>query len=156
MSKAKSPIPEGFHTLTPQLTVDEAAQAIEWYKKALGAREASRAVAPDGKVMHAELWIGNSPIMVNDDLMGAKGPKGYGGSPASFWIYVDDCDALFTRAIAAGEQAGTGPMSSVQDQFWDDRAGMLTDPFGYRWTIATRERVCATLWSGTHVPKGRP
>src|SRR6188474_531796 len=90
MSKAKNAIPEGFHTVTPVLTLDNAAQAIDWYKKALGAEEISRFSGPDGKIMHAELKIGTSRIMLNDPVMGNKGPKELGGSPASFWIYVDD------------------------------------------------------------------
>src|SRR5436189_3464593 len=104
MTKAKSAIPEGFHSVTPQLTLDDAASAIEWYKTALGAVETSRAVGPDGKIMHAELRIGNSPIMLNDAMMGSKGPKTLGGSPVSLWIYVEDADALFNRAVAAGGQ----------------------------------------------------
>ncbi len=83
MAKAKNAVPEGFHTITPQLTLDDAAQTIDWYKKALGAQEVSRAVGPDGKVMHAELRIGNSPVMMNDAMGGGKGPKSMGGSPAS-------------------------------------------------------------------------
>src|SRR5436190_23430691 len=102
MAKAKSAVPESYHTVTPQLTLDNAAQAIEWYKKALGAEEKGRAVGPDGKIMHADLVIGNSHFMVNDAMGGSKTPKSYGGSPASFWIYVGDCDALFTRALVAG------------------------------------------------------
>src|SRR3979490_2179129 len=105
MAKAKSAIPEGLHTITTQLTLDHAAEAIDWYKKALGAEETSRATGPDGKIMHAELRIGDSRIMVNDALMGGKGPIALGGSPASFWIYVEDCDALFNRAVAAGGAA---------------------------------------------------
>ena len=139
MAKAKSAVPEGFHTVTPQLTLDNAAQAIDWYKKALGAEEVSRATGPDGKIMHADLRIGNSHIMLNDAMMGGKGPKALGGSPASLWIYVDDCDALFKRAVAAGAQTGGGPMGTVQDQFWGDRCGTLTDPHGYSWTIATHK-----------------
>jgi PhnB protein len=139
MAKAKSPIPEGFHSVTPQLTLDSAAQAIDWYKKALGAQEISRAVGPDGKIMHADLKIGNSHIMVNDAMMGGKGPKTLGGSPMSLWIYVEDADALFNRAVAAGGQPGTGPMGRMQDQFWGDRCGTLFDPAGYQWTIATRK-----------------
>jgi PhnB protein len=140
MAKAKSAVPEGFHTVTPQLTLDNAAQAIDWYKKALGAEELSRATGPDGKVMHADLRIGNSHIMVND-VMGAdgKGPKAFGGSPASLWIYVEDCDALFNRAVAAGGKVVGGPMGKMGDQFWGDRAGTLTDPQGYKWTIATHK-----------------
>jgi PhnB protein len=139
MAKAKSALPEGFHTVTPQLTLDNAAQAIDWYKKALGATEVSRAAGPDGKIMHAELQIGNSKIMVNDAMMGGKGPRALGGSPMSLWLYVDDCDALFNRAIAAGAKTQEGPMGKVSDQFWGDRAGTLIDPAGYQWTIATHK-----------------
>ena len=139
MAKAKSAVPEGFHTVTPQLTLDNAAQAIDWYKKALGADEVSRAVGPDGKVLHAEVQIGNSRIMLNDAMGGGKGPKAFGGSPASLWIYVEDCDALFNRAVAAGARVFDGPMGSMADQFWGDRCGTLTDPQGFSWTIATRK-----------------
>lgn len=139
MAKAKSPIPQGFHAVTPQLTLDNAAQTIEWYKKALGAEEASRAVGPDGKIMHADLKIGDSHIMVNDAMGGSKSPRTCGGSPASFWIYVADADALFNRAIAAGAKPGGGPMGAMQDQFWGDRTGTLVDPEGYQWTIATHK-----------------
>ena len=139
MAKAKSPVPAGLHSVTPQLTLDNAAKSIEWYKKALGAEEISRFAGPDGKIMHAELKIGNSHFMANDVMMGGKGPKAYGGSPASFWIYVPDADALYKQAIAAGAKQAEGPMAGMQDQFWGDRCGMLTDPEGYRWTIATRK-----------------
>ena len=107
MAKAKKAVPEGHHTVTPQLTLDNAAQAIDWYKKALGAEEVSRAVGPDGKIMHAEVRIGDSLIMLNDEMGGAKSPKAIGGSPASLWIYVEDCDALFNRAVAAGATGGS-------------------------------------------------
>ncbi len=104
MAKAKSPVPPGYHTVTPQLTLDNAAAAIEWYKRALGAEEFGRAVGPDGKIMHSELRIGDSRIMVNDAMMGFKGPLAMGGSPAALWIYVEDCDSLFHRAVSAGAQ----------------------------------------------------
>jgi uncharacterized glyoxalase superfamily protein PhnB len=139
MAKAKKAVPEGHYTVTPQLTLDNAAQAIDWYKKALGAEEVARAVGPDGKILHAEIRIGNSLIMLNDAMMDGKGPKAFGGSPASLWLYVDDADALFNRAVAAGARAGDGPMGRMSDQFWGDRAGMFTDPHGYKWTIATRK-----------------
>jgi PhnB protein len=139
MAKAKSPIPEGFHTVTPQLTLDNCADAIDWYKKGLGAQELSRAVGPDGKIMHAEIKIGDSKIMLNDAIMGGKGPKAMGGSPISLWVYVDDCDALFNRAVKSGAEVMPGPMGAVMDQFWGDRSGTLTDPHGYRWTIATHK-----------------
>ena len=135
MATAKKPIPEGFHTVTPQLTLDNAAQAIDWYKQALGAQEVSRAPGPDGKLMHAELRIGDSRIMLNDPVMGNKGPKALGGSPASLWLYVEDCDALFNRAVSAGGQVRM-PMG---DQFWGDRCGTVADPHGYSWTIATHK-----------------
>src|SRR5216684_3468096 len=102
MAKAKKAVPEGHHTVTPQLTLDNAAQAIDWYKKALGAEEVARAVGPDGKIMHAEIRVGDSLIMLNDAMGGGKGPKAIGGSPASLWVYVEDCDALFNRAVTAG------------------------------------------------------
>jgi len=139
MAKAKSPIPPGFHSLTPQLTLDNAAKSIDWYKKALGAEEVSRFAGPDGKIMHAELRIGDSKFMVNDVMMGGKGPQGHNGSPASFWIYTQDCDALFNRAVGAGAQIMPGGMGNMQDQFWGDRSGTIVDPEGYRWTIATRK-----------------
>ena len=139
MAKAKSPVPEGYNTVIPQLTLDNAAQAIEWYKKGLGAEEKGRAVGPDGKILHADLQIGSSRLFVNDAMMGSKTPKSFGGSPASFWVYVADCDTLFNRAIAAGAQPGGGPMGQLQDQFWGDRSGTIVDPAGYTWTIATRK-----------------
>jgi len=140
MAKAKSAVPAGFHTVTPQLTLDNAAQTIEWYKKALGAEELSRATGPDGKIMHAEIRVGDSIIMLND-VMGpnAKGPRAYGGSPASVWIYVQDSDAVFNRAVAAGARVPDGPMGKMADQFWGDRTGTFKDPEGYLWTIATHK-----------------
>src|SRR5229473_6168813 len=119
MAKAKKAVPEGFHTVTPHLILDSAAQAIDWYKKALGAEELTRAVGPDGKFMHAEIRIGDSLIMLNDAMGGGKGPKAIGGSPASLWIYVEDCDALFNRAVGAGAQVHM----AMGDQFWGDRCG---------------------------------
>lgn len=119
--------------MTPQLTLDNAAEAIDWYKKAFGVQEISRGLGPDGKIMHAELAIGNSRFMVNDVMRG-KGPKGFGGSPASFWLYVDDSDALFNRAVKEGAQI----QMPIENQFWGDRAGAVADPAGYTWWIATR------------------
>jgi len=139
MAKAKGPVPQGFHTITPQLTLDNAAAAIDWYKKALGAEEKGRAVGPDGKILHAEIRVGDSIVMLHDAMMGSKGPKSMGGSPAALWIYTEDCDALFNRALAAGGQPGNGPMGQMQDQFWGDRCGTFIDPHGFQWTIATRK-----------------
>jgi PhnB protein len=135
MAKAAKAVPEGYHTITPQLTLDNAAQTIDWYKKALGAEEIDRSVGPDGKVMHAELKIGDSRIMVNDVMMGARGPQAFGGSPASLWLFVDNSDALYNRAIGAGAK----PQMPMADQFWGDRAGAVADPAGYTWWIATRK-----------------
>jgi PhnB protein len=134
MAKAAKPVPEGYHTVTPQLTLDNAAQTIEWYKKALGAEEVGRSVGPDGKIMHAEVKIGDSRIMVNDVMMG-KGPNAFGGSPASLWLYVENSDALFNRAVAAGAKV----QAPLADQFWGDRGGAVADPAGYTWWIATRK-----------------
>jgi PhnB protein len=138
MTKAKTPVPEGYHTVTPQLTLDNAAQAIEWYKNALGAEELGRAEGPDGKIMHATLRIGDSRIMLNDEMGGSKGPRALGGSPMSLFLYVPDCDALFNRAVAAGAKV-SGDMGQMADQFWGDRAGTVSDPYGYHWWIATHK-----------------
>ena len=135
MAKAKRAIPEGYATVTPQLTIENAAAALDWYKLALGAEELARSLGPDGKIMHAEIKIGSSRLMVNDDVMGGKGPKAYGGSPASLWLYLDDCDALFNRAVAAGAEVAM----ALGDMFWGDRFGAVNDPFGYRWSFATRK-----------------
>ena len=136
--RAKKSVPDGYHTVTPQLTLDNASEAIDWYKKALGAEELSRFSDHDGKILHAELRIGDSRIMVNDVLMG-KGPRAFGGSPAALWVYVDDCDTLFNRAIAAGARV-SGAMGALAEQFWGDRSGTLVDPSGYQWTIATHKQ----------------
>jgi len=140
MAKAKSFIPQGLHSVTPHLMLSNAASAIDWYMRAFGAVEVGgRAVGPDGKIMHAELQIGDSRLMLNDAMGGSKSAKGFGGSPISLWIYVPDCDTLFNRAVKAGAQVGPGPMGQLADQFWGDRTGMLKDPYGYSWTIATRK-----------------
>ena len=138
MARTTRAVPEGFHTVTPQLILENTAQAIDWYKRALGAEELSRAAGPDGKLMHAEIRVGDSRLMLNDEMGGGKSPRALGGSPISLWVYVEDCDALFNRALAAGAQI-SGPMGKMTDQFWGDRSGTLTDPFGYRWSIATHK-----------------
>ena len=135
MTKTKQAVPEGFHTVTPVLTLDNAAQAIEWYKQALGAEEISRSLGPDGKVMHAEIKIGDSLVMMNDVMIGQRGPQSLGGSPASLWLFVEDSDALFNRAVSAGATV----QMPLEDQFWGDRAGAVADPAGYTWWIATRK-----------------
>ena len=139
MAKAKKAVPEGHHTVTPQLTLDNAAQAIDWYKKALGAEEVSRAVGPDGKIMHAEIRIGDSLIMLNDAMGGGKGPKAIGGSPASLWIYVEDCDALFNRAVAAGAQVPPGRWGRCRISSGAIAPAPSPTRTGTRWTIATHK-----------------
>ena len=135
MAKAAKAVPDGYYTITPQLTLDNAAQTIDWYKKALGAEEVSRSVGPDGKIMHAELKIGNSRFMMNDVMHGGKGPQAFGGSPASLWLFVENSDALFNRAVSAGAKV----QMPLDNQFWGDRAGAVADPEGYTWWIATRK-----------------
>jgi uncharacterized glyoxalase superfamily protein PhnB len=140
MAKARSAIPEGLHSVTPHLIADDAAGAIEWYKKAFGAEEVGgRALGPDGKIMHAQIRIGSSALYLNDAMGGGKPPKALGGSPVGLWIYVEDADAVFNRALAAGATVAPGEMGRMQDQFWGDRCGTLIDPQGYNWTIATRK-----------------
>jgi PhnB protein len=135
MAKAARAVPEGYHTITPQLTLNDAAKMIDWYKQALGAQELSRSAGPDGKIMHAELQIGDSRIMVNDPMQGTKGPKEFGGSPTTMWLYVDDSDAVFNKAVAAGAKVEM----PVDNQFWGDRGGSFSDPNGYTWWVATRK-----------------
>jgi PhnB protein len=139
MAKAKRAVPEGLHTVTPMLTMDDSSQAIAWYVKALGAEEISRIAGPDGKIVHAEVRIGNSHIMMHDAMMSAKAPRAMGGSPISLWIYVEDADSLYRRATSAGARVAEGPMGQLMDQFWGDRCGTIIDPEGYSWTIATRK-----------------
>ena len=139
MAKAKRAVPEGLHTVTPMLTLDNSSQAIAWYVKALGAEEISRAAGPDGRIAHAVIRIGNSQVMLHDSMAESKAPHALGGSPISMWIYVDDADSLFKRATSAGAVVAGGPMGQMMDQFWGDRCGTIIDPEGYYWTIATRK-----------------
>ena len=128
------PIPDGYRSVNLILTVDDGARAIDFYKQAFGAREISRLPMGD-KIGHAELEIGDTRIMLNDEFPdhGNLGPKARGGTPVSLLIYTDGVDSAFKKAIAAG---GTETMP-VDDQFWGDRMGTLTDPFGHKWSIAT-------------------
>jgi uncharacterized glyoxalase superfamily protein PhnB len=132
------PIPKGYHTLTPYLTVRDAVRAIQFYKDAFGAEEIGVMKGPDGKVMHAEVRIGDSLVMLADESpqFGALSPLSIGGSGMGLHVYVEDVDSAFDRAIKAG---GTVEMP-VTDMFWGDRYGKLTDPFGHKWSIATRKR----------------
>jgi PhnB protein len=130
------PIPDGYHTLTPGFCVRGAAQAIEFYKKALGARERMRMMMPDGKtVAHAELEIGDSLFMLGEEnpAMGSRSAQTIGGSPVNFYLYVDDVDAAVKRALDAGAKA----VAPVTDMFWGDRVGPVEDPYGQKWTLAT-------------------
>jgi PhnB protein len=131
-------IPDGYHTLTPFLTVRDASRAIEFYKQAFGAEERGVMKGPDGKVMHAELKIGDSIIMLSDEFpeYGALSPQSIGGTGMGLHIYVDGVDAAFDRAVKAGAKVEM----PVADQFWGDRYGKLQDPFGHKWSIATHTR----------------
>ena len=130
-------IPEGYHSVTPYLIINGAADAIEYYQKAFGAVELFRFPAPGGKIGHAEIKIGDSPIMLADEHpeMGYKSPQSWGGTPVSLMIYVEDVDTIFKQAIAAGGKE----QQAVKDQFYGDRLGTLADPFGHVWTIATHK-----------------
>lgn len=131
------PIPEGYHTVTPYLIVKNAARAIEFYKKAFGATELMRMAEPSGRIGHAEIRIGDSPIMLADEVpeMGFRSPESLGGSPVSILLYVEDVDAVFSQAVATGAKV----QRPVADQFYGDRTGGVTDPFGHIWYIATHK-----------------
>jgi PhnB protein len=132
---APRPIPEGYHTATPYLIIKGAAAALEYYKKAFGAREIMRFATPGGMIGHAEIKIGDSTIMLADEHpdMGYRSPKSLGGSPVSILLYVEDVDRWFERAIAAGGKVER----PLANQFYGDRTGVLVDPFGHVWSIAT-------------------
>ena len=127
-------IPEGYHNVTPYLIVDDAAEAIRFYEKALGATEIFRLPMGD-RIGHAEIRIGDSIVMLSDEWpdMGKLGPKARGGATSSMMVYVEDVDAAYARATAAGATAERPP----EDQFWGDRMGSLVDPFGHSWSLAT-------------------
>lgn len=135
---AVKPIPEGYHSVTPYLIVKGAADALAFYKKAFGATELMRMAGPHGRVMHAEIRVGDSPIMLADEFpeRGIKGPLSLGGSAVGILLYVEDVDTLFKQAVAAGGKV----VQPVTDQFYGDRSGTLTDPFGHNWTVATHTR----------------
>ncbi|HKS95634.1 MAG TPA: VOC family protein [Terriglobia bacterium] len=136
MAGTVKPIPDGYHTVTPYLIVKGAANAIAFYKKAFGATELLRMPDPSGKIGHAEIKIGDSPIMLADEFpeRGILSPQSIGGSPVSILLYVENVDAVFNQAVAAGAKV-TRPL---QDQFYGDRMGGLTDPYGHQWYVATR------------------
>jgi PhnB protein len=135
MSNKPKSIPDGYHNVTPYLIVNDAAAAIEFYKKAFGATELMRMPKPNGKIGHAEIKIGDSPIMLADEApeMGARSPRTFGGSPVSIFLYVDDVDTTFARAVDGGAKV----QRPLADQFYGDRTGGVEDPFGHVWYIAT-------------------
>jgi PhnB protein len=132
---AVKPIPEGYHSITPYLVVNNADAAIDFYKRAFGATELFRFPMPDGKVGHAEIRIGNSVVMLADEFpdMDARGPRSYGGTPVSLMLYVENVDSMAKRA----EQAGAKVVRPVENKFYGDRSGTFEDPFGHTWHIST-------------------
>lgn len=139
MATHVNPVPQGMHTLTPNLVVRNCAQAIAFYQRALGAQELARMPAPDGKsIWHAELKIGDSIFFMNDEMpgMGAGAPSPDAPVPVTLWLYVPDCDAAFARAV----QAGGKPTMEPADMFWGDRCAAVADPFGYQWSFATHQK----------------
>lgn len=134
---AVKPIPDGYHSITPYLIIRDAARALDFYKQALGAEELFRMASPDGQIGHAEIKIGNSILMLADEHpeMGYQSPQSYGGTPVSIMLYVEDVDARFQKAVAAGAKV----KRPLKDQFYGDRSGTIADPFGHEWTIATHK-----------------
>ena len=132
---ATKPIPEGYHTVTPYLSLDDAAGAIEYYKQAFGAKERVRMDTPDGRIGHAEIEIGDSLVMLADTFpeSSTKPPSELGGTTTSIFMYVEDVDAVVKRAVDAGATV----TMEVADQFWGDRFGSINDPFGHSWSLAT-------------------
>jgi PhnB protein len=151
MSNSVKPVPDGYHTATPYLTLKDASEAIDFYKRAFGAVEIFRMNGPDGRIAHAEIRIGDSPLMLGDEspCSEAKAPESLHGTTSGIFLYVDDVDASFKRALNAGARE-TAPL---QNMFWGDRFGRLTDPFGHKWMLASHvedvspaeieERMCA-------------
>jgi PhnB protein len=135
MNAAVKPIPDGMHSITPHLVCAGAADAIEFYKKAFGAVEGGRMPGPDGKLMHAQIMIGDSHIMLADEFpdWGSVGPKALGGTPVTIHLYVPNADEVFQRALDSGATV----KMPIGDMFWGDRYGIVTDPFGHSWSIAT-------------------
>jgi len=137
-SRSSTSAPAGYHTVTPAIIVRDAAKAIEFYVRAFGAEEVTRMAAPDGSIMHAEIRIGDSPIMLGEEnaQWGTLSPLSTKGNPGSLHLYVVDVDAAFARAVGAGATV----RQPLEDAFWGDRYGKVTDPFGHEWGLATRVR----------------
>jgi PhnB protein len=138
MKAAQNHIPKGYHTVTPSLTVRNAAEAIEFYKKALGAEELMRMPNPDGTIGHVELKIGDSIVFLSDEFpnMGNKSPQTLGAATGGLYLYIEDVDEAFQRAIDAGGKV----KMPVTDMFWGDRNGQFTDPYGHTWTLSTHTK----------------
>lgn len=137
MPNKANPIPKGYHSVTAYLVVDNAKRAIEFYERAFGAKEHMRMDGPGGKISHAELKIGDSVIMLSDEMpgTGARSPKSLGGTTAGIFLYLEDVDPVFKQAVSAGAKVEM----QLADQFWGDRFGRLTDPFGHSWSLATHK-----------------
>lgn len=137
MANPVKPIPEGYHTITPSLVCRNAAKAIEFYKQVFGAQEQMRMPGPGGKIMHCELKIGDSMLFLSDEFpeMGAVAPESSGGRSSYLFLYVEDVDAVFNRAVTTGARVEM----PVMDMFWGDRYGKITDPFGHQWGVATHK-----------------
>ena len=137
MASTVKPVPDGYHTITPYLSVNGAAQAIAFYQKAFNAREVMRMAQPDGRVGHAELQLGNSRVMLADEFpeMGFKSPPSIGGTAVHLHMYVEDVDAVVSQALAAGATL----VRPVQDQFYGDRLGSVADPYGHVWHVSTHK-----------------
>ena len=158
------PVPEGFHTITPHLNVRDATQALSFYKKAFGAVETVRMPGPGGKILHAEIQIGDSHLFLADEMpeWGSRSPLTIGGTATAICLYVDDADAVFNQAVAAGAKV----LMPLADQFWGDRYGKLADPFGHEWAIAThledlapeemKKRQEAAMAQMAQRPQGQP
>lgn len=137
MPTQAKPIPQGYHSVTPYLTLNDAARALEFYKRAFAAREVMRMDGPDGKIGHAEIKIGDSVIMLADEMPGAgsRSPQSLGGTTGGVFLYVENADAVFNQAVSAGAQVE----APLADMFWGDRYGRLKDPFGHSWSVATHK-----------------
>jgi PhnB protein len=135
MANRVNPIPKGYHSVQPYLTLNDTARAIEFYKRAFGAQEVMRMDGPNGKIGHAEIKIGDSVVMLTDEMpgMGTRSPQSLGGTTSAVMIYVDNADTVFNQAVAAGAQVEM----PLADMFWGDRYGRLKDPFGHSWSVAT-------------------
>jgi PhnB protein len=164
MTHHVKPVPDGYHTATPVLIVEDAGRALEFYTKALGGKERMRSAGPGGKVAHAEFQIGDSVFMLADEMpeMGSRSPKHWGGSPGGVWLYVAEVDAVYARAT----QAGAVSISAPTDMFWGDRHARIRDPFGHEWSIASHiedvappeleKRAKAFYERMADMPKGKP